>query len=651
MAEPLQHLPASRSDLLSDPLVPGGSELSVCQTKVLPVFENMNIPRKLGASFVALIVTAAAMMLVFGFSLAMVGNISVHNTKAQGVLADTLSLETALLRQNSQMRGFLVTADETYLKSYYEGRDDYDKTSTILEAQLDDEHKPLVRQSRSETLAWREKWSDNAIAMVKAGQRDAAQDMVRAAGKAVLVSAAVLPLREIRDDHEKLIAENTASQDRAIFFAWLALGLGGATLIGLALILSRKLSSNIARPISEMTNAMTALAKGDNDHAIPGDGRADELGEMAKAVTFFRDAALERARAVAEREQAMAKIGQQLHAVAKSDLSVRLFGLPPAFAAVASDFNEAMERLCDAMGQVQDSISSIDLTSAEIRQATTDLASRSEQQAASLQASSSAMDDLTNKIEDYAKIAGEVSHSMIEARSEAESGGAIVGKAIEAMDKVERASAEISEITTMIDGIAFQTNLLALNAGVEAARAGDAGKGFAVVASEVRALALRATEAANAIKQRVESVTNYVQSGVGLVNETGTALERIINRVGIVTTSISGIAETAEYQSQTLRKINMAIGAMDQMTQQNAAMVEETNAATKNLTSESNQLSQAFASFKIGDEKPRHHPLRPAAGSPASIPAPRLISRSEPVRTPTYTSVGNTAAETDWSEF
>ena len=617
------------------------------------MFENLNIPRKLGFAFVALNVTAALMMVVFGASLAMVDNISVRNSKAQGVLADVLSLETALLRQNSQMRGFLVTADESYLKSYYEGRDDYDKTSASLEGLLDEEHKPLVRQSRSETTAWRENWSDKAIAMVKAGQRDQAQDMVRAAGKAVLVSAAVLPLRTIRDDHEKLIAQNMASQDSATFFAWLALALGGATLIGLALVLSRKLSSNIARPIADLTDAMTALARGENDRPIPGSGRADELGEMAKAVTVFRDAALERARAVTEREQAMIKIGQHLHAVATSDLSVRLTGLPPAFTTVARDFNEAMERLCDAMGQVQDSISSIDLTSGEIRQATTDLASRSEQQAASLQASSSAMDDLTNKIEGYAKIAGEVSHSMIEARSEAENGGAIVGKAIEAMDKVERASAEISDITTMIDGIAFQTNLLALNAGVEAARAGEAGRGFAVGASEVRALALRATEAANAIKQRVQAVTTYVQSGVGLVNETGTALERIINRVGTVTTSISGIAETAEEQSQTLRKINVAINAMDQMTQQNAAMVEETNAATKNLTAESTQLAQAFASFKFGNDRPGLTLRAPAAPLPhaPSRQMARLEPAKAPPRAPTYANVGNAAVDTDWSEF
>jgi methyl-accepting chemotaxis protein len=164
------------------------------------VFDRMNIPRRLGFAFVALNVTAALMMVVFGISLAMVSNVSARNTESQAVLADTLALETALLRQNSQFRGFLVTADESYLKSYHEGRDDYDKTSAALEARLTEpELQDLVRRSRTETLKWRESWGDRYIAVVKAGQRDAAQEAVRAAGKAVLVSDAVLPLRAVKD--------------------------------------------------------------------------------------------------------------------------------------------------------------------------------------------------------------------------------------------------------------------------------------------------------------------------------------------------------------------------------------------------------------------------------------------------------------------
>ncbi|WP_225206119.1 HAMP domain-containing methyl-accepting chemotaxis protein [Novosphingobium huizhouense] len=611
----------------------------------------MNIPRRLGVAFVTVIVSAIAMMLVFGVSLAIISRIAVRNTESQSILADSLTLETALLRQNSQMRGYLVTGDESYLKSYYEGRDDYDKTSRELENRLvDPERQALVRKSREETQKWRREWGDKSIETVKSGQLDAAVAAIRAGGKAVLVTDAVLPLRDLRKAQQAEVDSDTAMQAKAVFYAWIALVLGGATMIGLSVLLSRKLAQSLATPIGELTVTMTALADGDNSVFVSGTERTDELGDMARAVEHFRNAALDRQRAVADREAAMSKIGDNLHAVAMADLSVRVVDVPPAFQAVAQDFNDAMSRLCEAMGQVQDSIVNIDLTSNEIRQATTDLANRSEMQAASLQASSSEMDMLTRQIEDYAKIAADVSHSMVEARGQAENGGAVVSKAIDAMDRVNRASAEISEITAMIDGIAFQTNLLALNAGVEAARAGEAGKGFAVVASEVRALALRATEAASAIKQRVEAVTEHVRKGVDLVNETGSALETIIGRVGTVTASISTIADTAGEQSVALRKISESISAMDQMTQQNAAMVEQTNAATKNLTQEASHLSATFAGFKIGKERTSSLPgMRGGAVvAPFPAPAPALPPATRPVAA---LPASNLAVAEDWSDF
>jgi methyl-accepting chemotaxis protein len=382
--------------------------------------------------------------------------------------------------------------------------------------------------------------------------------------------------------------------------AWVAIGLGGTILIGLALVLSRGLTRSIAQPIVALTRAVTDLSRGSNDIAIPGTDRSDELGAMAQAMLVFRDAAIEREQAVAEREEAVARIGRTLAAVADSDLTVRLTDMPPAFAALARDFNGAMERLSQAMGAVNDSIGSINLTSNEIEHAMTDLASRSEDQAARLQLSSSTMASLSANIEQNAKLAVGVSGSMREARAEAETGGEVVGRAIQAMGKIETASVEISEITAMIDNIAFQTNLLALNAGVEAARAGEAGKGFSVVASEVRALSMRATEAASEIKSRVEAVGGHVQTGVSLVNETGSALEAIIARVGEVTQAVTSIADAVSEQSIALRKVSETIGAMDKMTQQNAAMVEETNAATKNLNHEARQLAATFAGFRIG---------------------------------------------------
>lgn len=568
------------------------------------MLDRMSIPRRLGASFVLLNVVAAAVMIACGISLAMISSVTARNTETQAVLANVLGLETALLRQNSQLRGFLVTGDESYLKSYYEGRDDYDRMSAELETQLTD---PVLQEktrlSRAETLKWRRDWGDRYVAEVKAGNRDAAQAAIRAAGKKVLVSDAVNPLRDIRDAQHAAIEEQSERQAGVITMAWIALGLGAAILIGLALVLARGLTRSIAQPIVALTRAVTDLSRGANSIDIPGTDRSDELGAMAQAMLVFRDAAIERQRAVAEREEAVARIGQRLAAVADSDLTVRLTDMPPAFQPLARDFNGAMERLAQAMGAVNESIGSINLTSSEIEHAMTDLASRSEDQAARLQVSSTSMVSLTANIEANASLAVGVSSSMRDAREEATNGGEVVGRAIQAMGQIETASEEISDITAMIDTIAFQTNLLALNAGVEAARAGEAGKGFSVVASEVRALSMRATEAASEIKKRVEAVSGHVQTGVSLVHETGSALETIIARVGEVTEAVTRIAEAASEQSVALRRVSETIGAMDKMTQQNAAMVEETNAATRNLNNEARHLAATFAGFRISADQ------------------------------------------------
>jgi methyl-accepting chemotaxis protein len=620
------------------------------------MLERMNIPRRLGFAFVVLNVVAAAVMVACGVSLAMIASVTARNTESQQILADVLTLETALLRQNSQLRGFLVTGDQSYLKSYYEGRDDYDKTSAALEGRLTDPGlQEKVRTSRAETLKWRRDWGDKYVAVVKAGNRDAAQEAIRAAGKKVLVSDAVNPLRDIRDAQHAAIDEQSARQEGVITMAWIALGLGAALLIGLALTLSRALTRSIARPIVALTRAVTDLSKGSNDIDIPGTDRGDELGAMAQAMMVFRDAAIERQRAVAEREDAVARIGQHLAAVAQSDLTVRLTDMPPAFRSLAEDFNSAMERLSQAMGMVRDSIGAINLTSSEIEHAMTDLASRSEEQASSLQVSSSTMAGLTANIEDNASLAVGVSGAMRQAREEAESGGEVVGRAIQAMGKIETASAEISEITAMIDNIAFQTNLLALNAGVEAARAGEAGKGFSVVASEVRALSMRATEAASEIKARINAVNDHVQTGVSLVHATGSALGTIIARVGEVTDTVARIADAVSEQSVALRKVSDTIGAMDRMTQQNAAMVEETNAATKNLNNEARQLASTFAGFRISKEPGTVADLAPAS-TPMPLQHPARHKAARPaLRRIAPSAAGNLAPamveNEDWSEF
>jgi methyl-accepting chemotaxis protein len=364
----------------------------------------------------------------------------------------------------------------------------------------------------------------------------------------------------------------------------------------------------------------------------------------------FRDTARAKVAGDHNIQTAVEAIGVSLHHLSSADLSHRLRTLPPEFAAIGIDFNAAMDKLGAAMVVVRDGVSSIANTSSEIRDAVTDLSERSEAQALGLAHSSRSIVEMTSLMREGSSQVTRANGAMIEVRTEAEAGGGIVRRAINAMNGIDQASREIAEITTVIDGIAFQTNLLALNAGVEAARAGEAGKGFAVVANEVRALALRATSAAQDIKTRIGSAANHVSQGVTLVNETGHSLERIIERVGHVSSAIETMAQTAAKQSQAMELVNGQINDMEKSTQQNAAMVEQTTAATNLMADEARKLGGAVAAFTVsGQTAPpasgRHQPQLPArqpTGHARAQLAPRPMAR---------TAISAAPAHDDWSEF
>jgi len=583
------------------------------------VFNNISIPRKLSLSFLLICASAAVMMLVFITNIYMIRQSTERNNQGQTVLARVQLLENALLRQNSQFRGFLVTTDDGYLKSYNEGRDDYDRASRELEQLLSDPQQlALVRKSREATLAWRRDWGDRLIALVHAGRHDDAIQAVRNAGKKVLVSEAILPLRDIRDHETANIATYSERQNTAITMATAALVVGGLALIGVAVTLAMALSRAIAQPVSRLTALMNQLSAGENNVTVLGTDRADELGAMARALVVFRDAAIEKVAADAERQEAMSEIGRSLARLADADLTTRLDGLPSKYRSLGEDFNNAVSKLANAMQTVRTSVDRIKSGSAEIRHAAMDLAHRSEVQASNIQQSSTTMDAITLAVSEGAAMAERANSEMAGTRHQAEQGGTVVRQAIEAMNSIQQATQEIFEIIDVIDGIAFQTNLLALNAGVEAARAGEAGKGFAVVASEVRALSQRAAEAANDIKSRILTAKDNVTTGVEMVNVTGTALNAINQRVVGISGSIGEVAQRSTEQSGRMSAVNRAICDMGQLTQQNAAMVEETTAASATLAREAEQLASAFAIFSI-DEEPSGYSVARQAPVPLAM--------------------------------
>lgn len=307
----------------------------------------------------------------------------------------------------------------------------------------------------------------------------------------------------------------------------------------------------------------------------------------------------ERQRNAREQQQALASLTGLLSALAKGDLETRLTEkMPDNFEKIGNDYNVSVENLNETIAAVRQTAEQILKATTSIANATENLSQRTEQQAAGLEESTAALAELTQNVAVTATGAQKAAAAVGAALSDAHSSGEVVTRAVQAMGDIADSSSEISKIIGVIDEIAFQTNLLALNAGVEAARAGEAGRGFAVVAQEVRELAQRCANAAREIKGLISQSSNQVQNGVGLVNNAGEALRMITDRIGDIDRIVSQIATAAEDQSGGLREVNAAVGAMDTITQQNAAMVEQTSAQTITLRHEVEQLVQSLNKFK-----------------------------------------------------
>ena len=449
----------------------------------------------------------------------------------------------------------------------------------------------------------------------------------------------------------------------------LMLSLGSLAAVGLVLVGLALVARRVTRPLTAMTRHMATMAAGDDGRPTPSLHRHDELGAMAAAVETFRAAArqnallqdeaarvrqradaermrgeAERARAAAELAVVVEGIGRGLDQLAQGALTFRL---DRSFAAdyekLRTDFNDAMGKLAETLTVVATNTSAIRSGTGEISTAADDLSRRTEQQAASLEETAAALDEITATVRKTSQSALQARDVVGAATAGAERSGAVVRRAVEAMDGIARSSREIGQIIGVIDEIAFQTNLLALNAGVEAARAGEAGRGFAVVASEVRALAQRSAEAAKEIKGLISTSGRQVEQGVELVGETGAALGLILGQVADLTTIVTEIAASAQEQASALDQVNTAINQMDQVTQQNAAMVEESTAASRALARETEELAGLVGRFQLGQGRPV-----PALAVPKPELAVRMaktVGRGGAARRPVE------AAQDAWHEF
>jgi len=391
----------------------------------------------------------------------------------------------------------------------------------------------------------------------------------------------------------------------------------------LALVAAYFVIRNITGPLKAIHDALEAVADENVSIAIPHTDMRNEIGLMAQATKSLQDKVRERhalaarqdeqqreldsersqnaeAQVAEARQQAhvVSTIGQSLEQLAHGDLTVRCADLGPKYAGLRDNFNDALARLEEAMARVNLKGNDIAVSKEEIRRASGELATRTERQAANLEETSAALDELTVAVRQTADGAREAANRVSAVSGEAKQSDEIVTRAINAMSGIEQSSAEITKIIGVIDEIAFQTNLLALNAGVEAARAGESGKGFAVVAQEVRELAQRSAAAAKEIKDQIARSSAQVEQGVQLVGQTGEALKRISDQIAGANDIVSKISHSAQEQDTTLRSISSSMNQLDQATQQNAAMAEETTASAEVLANDTGDLLNLIRSFK-----------------------------------------------------
>jgi len=397
-----------------------------------------------------------------------------------------------------------------------------------------------------------------------------------------------------------------------------------------------------------------------------GRGKPFKVVKFATDVTAVeeeRKSAEERgARRIAEKQGHLVEsLGNALRQLSEGNLTFRLDEpFAPEYERLRADYCSAVDRLQDTMRGVTENAGAVRSGAGELARASDDLSRRTEQQAAAIEQTAAALGEITSTVQKAAAGAREANKAVITAKSDAQDGGEIVQRAVSAMGQIEDSARKVAHIIGVIDEIAFQTNLLALNAGVEAARAGDAGRGFAVVASEVRALAQRSADAAKEIKSLILTSSQQVEAGAKLVGDTGQALGRIVNRVTEIATLVNDIARGAEQQAEGLHQINTAISEMDQVTQQNAAMVEESTAAVHSLSREADALGDLITKFDLGmphaftargadaASKSTSRPLAAARGA-IDIKS-RATARAKPVKHEPARKLA-TGTDDGWTEF
>lgn len=398
----------------------------------------------------------------------------------------------------------------------------------------------------------------------------------------------------------------------------------------------------------------TVFLQGNYNPVRDANGAVTRVVTMAADITDVENERKENATRRRIMEENLTEVVQSLNTVltgvSNGDLTTRIeHEFAQEYEELRQNFNDAIKQLEATLSTVISNATNIRGETTQVASAADELAQRTEHQAAALEQTAAALEQLTTSVRSTSEAASAASDDVKGAEQAAIESGRVVKKAVKAMSKIEKSSEQVVQIIGVIEDIAFQTNLLALNAGVEAARAGDAGRGFAVVASEVQALATRTADAAKEIKVLISTSSKQVESGVDLVGETGKTLQLIVESVSAVTGLVTSIASSAREQSVGISEINTAVNQLDQVTQQNAAMVEEANAASHNMRSEAEGLVSLVSEFRTNDREQVNRPVPADTGT--SFTKSRIEQSSHRTNGNAALAEDPVDLATDWESF
>lgn len=497
-------------------------------------------------------------------------------------------------------------------------------------------------------------------ALWRAGRLGAAENLLQREAREPFeaVETAALKISKDVDEQSLTNSKTLADESRStIRMMTIVSIIGTVTIMALVLALVRY---QVTGPLALMTDRMRRLAEGDTGIEVANEDRRDEIGEMARAILVFRDNARQqnadaaaKAKADAEQQKVVETLKEALTGLSDGDLTVDIKEeFPPAYAVVRTDFNGAISKLRELISAVTESTARINTGSQEIAAASEDLATRTESNAASLEQTSAAMAQMNDRLHATATSAKETVGRADGAIATVADGRKVADDAVQAMGRVSESAEGIDGVIEGLDKIAFQTRVLAMNAAVEAGRAGEAGRGFAVVADLVSALAMRAEEEAKRVRDQLTVTREEIMSAVDMVQKVDAALSNINEDVTEVHGLLGKIAQDNEAQSSAITEVNTAMGAMDQTTQQNAAMVEETSASARNLSTEVASLAERAATFRTGGSNAAAVTVTKPVQSKAVATLPVTASAESVYQSPVK-ALTNGVAEgmEDWNSF